>query len=201
LSLTALEFALPGLVDFFKRRCFVAEEKKLFSPAVVGELLNGWLIHSHKCRDRHDAAARLYAKGQYALGIPSLVVSTIVGTSVFSALSSKEVPALWVGILSIAAAVLAALQTFMDFGGRSDKHRSAGVKYKAAIRLLEQNKVRLKQGTEPSTEEIDSMRTLLDTLEDAAPVVMPKIYDQVEKKYRDLKYVEEAVSLYAGSVK
>ena len=179
----------------------MTKEKKLFSPTVVGELLNGWLIHSHKCRDRHDVAARLYAKGQYALGIPSLVVSTIVGTSVFSALSSKEVPALWVGILSIAAAVLAALQTFMDFGGRSDKHRSAGVKYKAAIRLLEQNKVRLSQGAEPSTEDIDSMRTLLDTLEDAAPVVMPKIYDQIEKKYRDLKYVEEAVSLYSCSIK
>ena len=181
----------------------MAEEKKLFSPEAIGELLNGWLIHSHKCRDRHDDAARLYAKGQYALGIPSLVVSTVVGTSVFSALSSNEVPALWVGILSIAAAVLAALQTFMDFGGRSDKHRSAGVKYKAAVRLLEQNKVRLSQGGELSTDEIDSMRTLLDTLEDAAPVVMPKIYDRVEKKYQDLKYVQEAVSMYsrAGSGK
>ena len=111
----------------------MAEEKKLFSPAAIGELLNGWLIHSHKCRDRHDVAARLYAKGQYALGIPSLVVSTIVGTSVFAALSSNEAPALWVGMLSIAAAVLAALQTFMDFGGRSDKHRSAGA---AAVKLV-----------------------------------------------------------------
>jgi hypothetical protein len=179
----------------------MAEEKKLFSPAAIAELLNGWLIHSHKCRDRHDVAARLYAKGQYALGIPLLVVSTIVGTSVFSALSSKEVPDLWVGILSIAAAVLAALQTFMDFGGRSDKHRSAGVKYKAAIRLIEQNKVRLSQGNELSTEEVDSIRTLLDTLEDAAPVVMPRIHDQIEKKYQELKYVQEAVSLYSGSIK
>lgn len=178
----------------------MADEKRLFSPAGVGELLNGWLIHSHKCRDRHDAAARVYARGQFALGIPALVISTIVGTSVFSALSSQEVPALWVGILSIAAAVLSALQTFLDFGGRSDKHRSAGVKYKAAIRLLEQNKVRLSQGAELSIEEIDSMRTLLDTLEDAAPIVMPKIYDQVEKSYQDLKYVDEAVKLYTGPV-
>lgn len=179
----------------------MTEEKRLFSPAAIGELLNGWLIHSHKCRDRHDMAARLYAKGQYALGIPSLVVSTIVGTSVFSALSSKEVPPLWVGLLSIAAAVLAALQTFMDFGGRSDKHRAAGVKYKSAIRLLEQSKVRLGQGDSLTGEEIDSMRTLLDTLEDAAPVIMPKIYDQVEKKYQDMRYVTEAVSLYSATVK
>ena len=179
----------------------MAEEKKIFSPEAIGELLSGWLIHSHKCRDRHDFASRLSAKGQYGLGIPSLVVSTIVGTSVFSALSSKEVPALWVGFLSIAAAVLAALQTFMDFGGRSDKHRSAGVKYKAAIRLIEQNMVKLKQSAELSTDEIDAMRTLLDSLEDAAPVIMPKVYDQVERRYQDLKYVQEATSLYSGASK
>ena len=111
----------------------MADEKRVFEPQAVKELLAGWLIHSHKARDRHDEASRRYARGHFALGIPSLIVSTVVGTSVFAALSSKEVPPLWVGFLSILAAVLAALQTFMDFGGRSDKHRTAAVKYKSSI--------------------------------------------------------------------
>ena len=176
----------------------MTEEKRVFSPAAIGELLNGWLIHAHKCRDRHDMAARTYARGQYALGIPTLIVSTVVGTSVFSALSSDQVPALWVGLLSIAATVLTALQTFLDFGGRSDKHRTAGVKYKAAIRLIELAKVRCAQGETPSTEEIDSFRELLDSLEEAAPVIMGRIYDSVEKKYKDLKYVPDAAGLYSS---
>lgn len=173
------------------------DEKRIFSPGGVDEMLNGWLIHAHKCRDRHDDASRLYAKGIYGLGIPALVVSTIVGSSVVSALASNASPAWWVAALSIASAVLAALQTFMDFGGRSDKHRSAGVKYKAAIRLLEQLRVRRSQGEALAKEELDNLRTSLDTLEDTAPVILPGIYDRVEKKYQDMKYVHAAIDLYA----
>lgn len=175
----------------------MTDEKRVFSPTGVDEMLNGWLIHAHKCRDRHDEASRLYAKGQYALGIPSLVASTVVGSSVVSYLSAQTTPAVWVAVLSIAAAVLAALQTFLDFAGRSDKHRSAGVKYKAAIRFLEQLKVRRSQGEEIPREELDHFRTALDALEESAPVVMPRIYDRVEKRYQDMKYVQEAIDLHA----
>ena len=158
-------------------------EKRVFTPVGLDELLTGWLIHTHKARDRHDEAARRYAKGQYALGIPSLIVSTIVGTSVFAALSSKEVPPLWVGLLSILAAVLAALQTFLDFVGRSDKQRSAAM-------------VQLKRGAEPTKDDIAAIRTMLDGLEETAPVVMPKIFDAIEKKYLNMEYVSNAISLY-----
>lgn len=99
------------------------------------------------------------------------------------------------------AAVLAALQTFLDFGGRSDKHRTAGVKYKTAIRQLEQLCVRRSQGEALSQDELNDLRTALDVLEDAAPVIMPRIYDRVEAKYRDVKYVQEAIKLYAKSTK
>jgi hypothetical protein len=171
-------------------------DKRLFSPESLDQLLGGWLIHSHKARDRHDLAARSYAKGQYALGIPALVVSTIVGTSVFSALASKEVPELWVGLLSIAAAVLAAVQTFMDFGGRSDKHRIAAVKYKASIRAIEFLRMRLSTSAGVADDELAALRTQLDNLEESAPVVMQRIYDTVEKRYQDVTYVREAVDLY-----
>jgi hypothetical protein len=160
----------------------MVDEKRVFTPLVVDELLTGWLIHAHKARDRHDEAARKYAKGQFALGIPSLISSTVVGTSVFAALSAKATPSLWVGLLSILAAVLAALQTFMDFGGRSDKHRNAGVKYKSSIRLLEESMIQIKQGKDLTKDDIAAIRTMLDSLEETAPVVMPKIYDKVEKK-------------------
>lgn len=171
--------------------------KRVFTPLGTEQLLIGWLIHSHKARDRHDEAARRYAKGQFILGIPSLIASTIVGTSVFEAYSSEQVPHIWVGILSILAAVLAALQTFMDFGGRSDKHRNAAVKYKSSIRLLEESIVRQQtQGSELTHDEIATIRTTLDSLEESAPVVMPKIYGEIEKKYQDMKYVSEAIGLY-----
>ncbi len=175
----------------------MTDEKRVFTPLGTDELLSGWLIHAHKSRDRHDEAARRYAKGQFALGIPSLIVSTVVGTSVFAALSSGQAPPLWVALLSMLAAVLAALQTFLDFGGRSDKHRNVAVKYKSAIRLIEESIVQQKQGTALTKDEITAIRATLDSLEETAPVVMPKIYDRVEKKYQDMKYVSEAIGLYS----
>jgi hypothetical protein len=178
----------------------MVDAKRVFAPQAVNELFTGWLIHSHKARDRHDDASRKYAKYQFALGIPSLVVSTVVGTSVFAALSLKEVTPLWVGFLSIVAAVLAALQTFMDFGGRSDKHRNAAVKYKSSIRLLEETIVQLHQGKELTQEDIGAIRMLIDGLEETAPVIMPKIYDSIEKKYQDLKYVSDAIGLYSKAL-
>jgi hypothetical protein len=171
-------------------------EKRVFSPHSVKDLVAGWLVHSHKARDRHELASRTYAKGQYALGIPALIASTVVGTSLFASLSSREVPPLWVGLLSIAAAVLAAIQTFMDFGGRSDKHRAAAVKYKASIRGLEYLSVQIANGAALTDEQITAVQAQLDTLEEAAPVVMPNIYDRVEGRYQNLKYVQEALDLY-----
>lgn len=176
----------------------MAEEKRVFTPTGTNQLLAGWLIHCHKARDRHDEAARRYAMARLALGVPSLVVSTVVGTSVFAALSSSVAPPFWVGVLSMLAAVLAALQTFMDFGGRSDKHRHAAVRYKASIRLLEESIVQLASGKEPTRDDLAAMRSMLDDLEEAAPVVMPHVYRRIENKYLDMKYVSEAIGLYAG---
>lgn len=172
------------------------DEKRLFSPHSVAGLVAGWLIHAHKARDRHELASRTYARGQYALGIPALIASTVVGTSVFASLSTSEAPPLWVGLLSIGAAVLAAIQTFMDFGGRSDKHRLAAVKYKAAIRGLEYLNVQLANNVPLTDEQITDVQIQLDNLEEAAPVVMPRIYDSVEARYQNVKYVQEALDLY-----
>jgi hypothetical protein len=174
----------------------MADVKRVFVPNAVDELLNGWLVHAHKARDRHDEAARRYARGQYSLGIPSLVVSTVVGTSLFAALSSQMTPPLWIAILSMLAAVLSALQTFLDFGGRSDKHRNAAVKYKAAIRLLEETLVQMQQGRNVSKEQIDDTRAGLDRLEESAPIVIPSVYDRIENRYQDMRYVTEAIGLY-----
>ena len=73
--------------------------------------------------------------------------------------------------------------------------------YKASIRVLEEALVRLKQGTEPAKEDLAAIRTTLDGLEESAPVVMPKIYDAIERKYQDLKYTSTALGLYSKALR
>ena len=76
----------------------------------------------------------------YVLGVPVIVLTTLVGTSVFASLSTQPDPRLQIttGIASVVAAVLAALQTFLGHSDRAEKHRLAGAKYGALGRQLEE---------------------------------------------------------------
>ncbi|HYK36949.1 SLATT domain-containing protein [Alloacidobacterium sp.] len=170
--------------------------QRFFEPGSQRELLRGWLIHAHKGRDRHDTAARIYEWSKYVFGTAAIILSTIVGTSVFQELAAKSTVSLWVGLLSVAAAVLSALQTFLDFPARAERHRAAGVKYKAVIRSLEHSLATLAAGGAPTEDQITQIQQRLDELEDSAPVIMPRIYSMVERRYADVEYVQEALGLY-----
>ena len=88
----------------------------------------------------HYRAAVRYARLQSWLGIPTVLFTTIVGTSVFASLQSRPDP--WwqiiVGLLSIAAAVLSALQAFLNYSEKAEKHRVAGACYNSVRRELQQ---------------------------------------------------------------
>src|SRR6266496_2170050 len=112
----------------------------VFEPDNPNELLRGWLLHAHKGRDRHDLAARRCDHQRYLLGIPAAIIAAVVATSTFAALqdSPSRVIQIVVGVLAIVAAILSSLQSFLDLGARAERHRMAGVRYKAVIRQLEQ---------------------------------------------------------------
>ena len=94
-------------LDFAK-----VQPKKLFEPANREELLRGWLLHAHKGRDRHDLAARRNDTLRYWLGVPTVILSAVVGTSVFASLGAQVDTSLKIviGLVSITSAVLASLQ-------------------------------------------------------------------------------------------
>lgn len=174
----------------------MSKAKKLFEPQSNLELLRGWLIHAHKGRDRHDLASRVYERARYVIGAPAVILSTVVGSAVFSALKAKEAPDGWVVALSVLAAAFSALQTFLDFPARAERHRTKGVKYKVIIRLLEQTLVDMANGSPPGENAVASFRAQFDSLEEDAPVIMPRIFDAIERRYSRVTYVQEALELY-----
>lgn len=77
------------------------------------------------------------------LGIPVVIFTSIVGTGAFATLAAPNAvihPALKiaVGLISVAAAILAALQTFLRFGERAEKHVVAADWYAAVRRDTDQ---------------------------------------------------------------
>jgi hypothetical protein len=126
-------------------------------------VLDDWYQRVVVTQRAHYLSADHFGARRYWLGIPNVTLSTLVGTSVFATIQTQ--PQLWlqitVGLASVAAALLASLQTFLGYSERADKHRLAGAKYGALGRELEQLRA---AGGAPSNEALVSIRKRLDAL-------------------------------------
>jgi hypothetical protein len=173
------------------------QPKKLFEPANREELLRGWLLHAHKGRDRHDLAAQRNDTYRYWLGVPTIILSAVVGTSVFASLNAQveSWPKILLGLISIISAVLASLQTFYNFASHAESHRVAGVKYKTIIRELEQILARPLEQLPDKADYLNDLRKRLDDLEVEAPVVPEGLYRHVEERYTSVVFAERVASL------
>lgn len=104
-------------------------------------LLQDWRRRAAAAATAHYLLATRLRRRNLALGIPVVVFSTVVGTSVFATLAQDRLDtrlSVAVGLFSVAAAVLAALQTFLRFPERAEKHVTAADWYSAIRRDLEQ---------------------------------------------------------------
>lgn len=114
------------------------------------DLIEHWRFRNHRVQLAHYDSSRHYARLHLLLGIPSIILSAIVGTTVFAVLaktSSEQVAdgtpgtlvQVLIGAMSVAAAVLTGLQTFLKSSEHAEKHRLAGAKFanlKHRIELL-----------------------------------------------------------------
>lgn len=104
------------------------------------DLLRDWRARAITSSEAHyDLASRL-AQANIRFGVPVVVLTTFVGTTVFATLGrSVDV---WlriaVGLISVVAAVLASLQTFLRFGERAEKHRTAAELWAAIRREIDE---------------------------------------------------------------
>jgi hypothetical protein len=137
------------------------------------------------------------------LGGCATVFSAVVGTSVFAALSEKSsdntVP-VSVALIAILSAILTGLGSYLNLSERAEKHRFAGVRYKEAIRELERIlsvSVTSLGNSDPS---VTAIRDRFDQLEESAPVVPERIYEQVEKDWnaQSVVFVDKADALYTS---
>lgn len=175
--------------------------KKIFQPDNPEQVLLGWLLHSHKGRQRHDLAARQLERLRVWIGAAAAAVSAVVGASVFSALEKEPSNRLKtvLAMVSIVATVLVSLSAFLNLAERSEKHRSAGVRYKAMIRELER---RLSEAVDSRTPlYVVDLEKRLNELEESAPIVPHGIFVKVDADWdaRGAELIRKAIKFYAPS--
>ena len=139
------------------------------------QVLDDWYERVAVTQRAHYLSADHFGARKYWLGIPAVVLSTLVGTSVFATVQKE--PQLWlqigVGLASVAAALLASLQTFLGYAERAEKHRIAGAKFGALGRELEQLRA---SDILPSSDDMSKVRKRLDDLAIESPNNPQRIY-------------------------
>lgn len=141
-------------------------------PRDQDELVLAWLRRARASQLQHyEMAAILSKRGQW-LGVPVILITAAVGTSVFASIATEAVSLqakLAVGMLSVLAAVLSSLQTFFKYAERSEKHRAFGARFGAIRREFESLYAAGSASRQPDY--VHVLREKLDRLAEEAPVV------------------------------
>jgi len=126
----------------------------------------------------HYAAAVHADRRSYALGVPVVLLSTAVGTSIFAALGRHPLQAtqVLVGVASFGAAALAALQTFMKYAERAEKHRLAGAFFGSLLKEMEQLRAVPPENDAAFKRWGDSFRNRWDDASKQSPTIPKRIW-------------------------
>ena len=140
-------------------------------------LLTDWFRRARESQFIHYECGTWFSRLNYWLGIPAIVLSSAVGTAVFASLdaSTSGAQRIVVGLISIFAAVLASLQTFMRFSERAERHRATGSGYGAIRRALEFLKTFPPEGEEALERAFADIKGQMDQLAKDAPEVPARI--------------------------
>jgi Protein of unknown function (DUF4231) len=151
----------------------------------VEQLLSDWKSRIEGWQLAHYESAKHYVRLNYWLGIPVIIFTTFVGTSVFATLDKSvdiKFIKIMIGFISILAAVLTALQTFFRFSDRAEKHRTAAARYGVIEREIQQilaypsqKKIDLLQGSLELL--LDKLRDRIDALATEAPEIPQRVWE------------------------
>ncbi len=127
-------------------------------------------------QDAHYGIATRLGKYNIWFGVPVVALTTLVGTSVFATLQENVEISLRIviGFVSVLAAVLASLQTFLRFQERGEKHRAAAEHWSQIRRetkqMLALHPDYLAERTDPKSY-LDSLREKMDRVSAQSPEI------------------------------
>ena len=129
----------------------------------------------------HYEAAKYYQRVHLFLAIPAVIISALLGTTVFANLQYSDVG--WVkfvlAVLSVTMIVLSSLQAFLRYAERSERHRTAAVQYGELRRELEQ--LLVFNAKSPNEATVEDLRKKWNAVDRQAPTIPTTIYKDTEK--------------------
>jgi hypothetical protein len=150
-------------------------EIKLVEPQdwrTVDELLSKWRETIGAIQNAHYQSSTQYARYNLWLGVPVIVITIVVGSAVFATLQNQveNWAKIALGFISVVAAVLSGLQTFLRYGERAERHRSGGVRFGALLRKVDYMRSLPFESRDNAKEFMNSVKSEWDTLMEDLPM-------------------------------
>lgn len=145
-------------------------------------LLSDWRTRAWAAQIAHYRVASRLRGYNVWLGLPVVIFTTAVGTSLFATLNQPDLD-LWlrvtVGSISVVAAILAGIQTFLSFAKRADQHAVAADWYASIRRKIEQQVNTPRKGRSDPKKFLDEVRKDMNTVGSQFPEVGERMWAQV----------------------
>jgi hypothetical protein len=150
-----------------------SSERRIRWDDRTGHLLEDWHVRATAAQFGHQTRAEQTRNRSIQLGLPVVILTTLVGTSAFATFNdtTSNRAKVLVGTVSILAAVLAGIQTFLGYSQVAERHRIAATRYATLRRRIE---VAL---TRHDASFIDSIRSEMDKIGGASPQIGTKVWD------------------------
>jgi hypothetical protein len=169
----------------------------------VRSLLVEWCDRADAASQTHFAMANRFSRRNLILGIPVVVLTALVGTSVFATLQEETVNTrmrIFAGVAIVLASVLASLQTFLNFGEKAEKNRAAAENW-AAIRreikeMLALHPAHIATRGDPKAY-LDELRERIDAIAQESPDMPERLWasktratnmDEVSRESPDMRH-------------
>jgi hypothetical protein len=153
----------------------------------AADLAGKWRIRCRRFQLAHYESARRFMLLHYFLGVTATLLATIVARSVFSELSKATPDSPWsnaIRAMSVIAAVFTALQTFLKYSERAEKHRISAAWFSNL-----KDKLELQTTFPPATEgdwklALDEIEGAWQKLREDSPTVPSSIWRKVEARVK-----------------
>ncbi|HYD36232.1 MAG TPA: SLATT domain-containing protein [Allosphingosinicella sp.] len=150
------------------------------ASADLARLIEEWSAGIRIIHIAHTRAAADYARWERVLGLGVAIITAITGSTVFAnAEGGNQAWLFAAGALTIAAAVVAAAHTFLDFGALAAQHAAAAREYGTLRREFEAELVFDKGADLDALAE--KVRNRWGEIEAKTPFVSQKRYAQAQK--------------------
>jgi hypothetical protein len=148
----------------------------------LDEITQDWLTRTRILYRAHERSAAIYARRGVMLSVAILTLASVVGTAIFATVNSEPSDSWKVvtGLVSLAAAVLAAFQAFLQYPELAHHHRQAASRMGGLMRRLDV----ISAAGSVDAAALEDVRLRWERISEDAPAVAGRIYKHAERDVR-----------------